>query len=592
LYRQDWAFIALRLLIAAAPFLLAPWMQAPVSQDPEFFQLPLLLAGIATLAAVMVLLVPSLRSNIAGVLVVGDWAFVAALAMALPTAPMPLMMAVTTLTVLGMLRFGFPYGLLALGQAVVVVITLMIVLPGADFSLSLYRDPALVYMGIALVLYVWTFMRAKFGGAATQVLRKQLEQKNRDVDEMRKGQKLVVEMALSLSTQSYDKILDTALDIGRLGLRRGADSPTLSMVLLFRAVDDSLAIVNARGITHIDTDRVTRGKKGLIEQALREAQPLIGGPTSDDPELNEFRSLARTRSTLVVPLRSDYVNYGVLVFTSFDENAFNSDSLELLTAIGTQVTVAMQNASLYSNLLSEKERILRLETNARQSLVRDLHDIPTQTISAVTMRVGIIKLAIDRGRTLDDIKDELNAVEELAQQATAEIRHVLFKLRPLALESQGLSVALNQLVDKTRKTYQVNVVLKVDSAVDQVLPDDAQDALFYLIEEAISNARKYAKAPLVRVDVAVRPDQVVVRVADNGAGFNVEDVKNRYSERGSFGIVNMEERAELIGGRLNLQSQPGKGTVITISVPLNVPRPDSTEHKRFKHMKIGNSSSR
>ncbi|NOG52621.1 MAG: hypothetical protein HND48_26605 [Chloroflexi bacterium] len=193
-------------------------------------------------------------------------------------------------------------------------------------------------------------------------------------------------------------------------------------------------------------------------------------------------------------------------------------------------------------MLLEKERIVRLEQNARQALVRDLHDIPTQTISAVTMRTGILKMLLDRGQ-IDKLKPEIEAVEDMAKQATAEIRHVLFKLRPLALESQGLSVALAQLVEKTRKTFAQNVTLRIDEQVDHVLPMEAQDALFYLVEEAISNARKYAQAQMIKIDVAVKNDQVLVRVADNGVGFDVDAVQDKYVERGSFGMVNMHERA-------------------------------------------------
>jgi signal transduction histidine kinase len=351
-----------------------------------------------------------------------------------------------------------------------------------------------------------------------------------------------------------------------------------------------LQIVNSRGLPHHDQDKLFPGRAGLISEALAEGLPVIGTSGNKDPELSDMVAFTRMKSIMVVPLRAQYINYGVLVFGTSDPNAFNADVVDILQAIGTQVTIALQNASLYMNLLMEKERIVRLEQNARQGLVRDLHDIPTQTISAVTMRTGIVKMLLDRGQ-IEKLKPEVDAVEDLAKQATAEIRHVLFKLRPLALETQGLTSALTQLVDKVRKTFGQNILLKFDAEVDHVLPTEAQDALFYLIEEAVSNARKYAQAQTIRIDIAVKAEDVIVRIADNGVGFDVEKVQAQYVERGSFGMMNMEERTELIGGRLSLQSQPGKGTVVTVTVPLDTSDKEGRLQFTVSQMKLGRAPS-
>jgi two-component system sensor histidine kinase DegS len=206
------------------------------------------------------------------------------------------------------------------------------------------------------------------------------------------------------------------------------------------------------------------------------------------------------------------------------------------------------------------------------------------------MRTGIVKMLLDRGQ-IEKLKPEVDAVEDLAKQATAEIRHVLFKLRPLALETQGLTSALTQLVDKVRKTFGQNILLKFDAEVDHVLPTEAQDALFYLIEEAVSNARKYAQAQTIRIDIAVKAEDVIVRIADNGVGFDVEKVQAQYVERGSFGMMNMEERTELIGGRLSLQSQPGKGTVVTVTVPLDTSDKEGRLQFTVSQMKLGRAPS-
>jgi signal transduction histidine kinase len=258
----------------------------------------------------------------------------------------------------------------------------------------------------------------------------------------------------------------------------------------------------------------------------------------------------------------------VLVYASDAPNAVTADLIDTLLAIGTQATVAMQNAVLYRNLKEEKERIIEMEENARKALVRDLHDIPTQTISAFTMRLRIIQRLVERGMT-EKLKEELDAVEEMAQRATEEIRHVLFKLRPLVLESQGLSAALNALSEKMQKTYKQSVVVRVGSEVEKLLDVQAQSTVFYLIEEAVNNARKYAQANMISVAVGRKGSAVVVRVQDNGVGFDMNAVNTNYEERGSFGMVNMRERAELLDGTLKIESSEGAGTTITVFIPLS-----------------------
>jgi signal transduction histidine kinase len=146
---------------------------------------------------------------------------------------------------------------------------------------------------------------------------------------------------------------------------------------------------------------------------------------------------------------------------------------------------------------------------------------------------------------------------------------VLFKLRPLALESQGLSAALSQLADKTIKTYNQNVVLRLAPDIEAYLDQQKQGTLFYLIEEAVSNARKYAQAETITIRIGRKNGMLIARIEDNGVGFETKAVNSNYSERGSFGMVNMRERAEILGGSITLESVPNQGTVITVFIPIS-----------------------
>ncbi|MCZ7546151.1 MAG: sensor histidine kinase [Anaerolineae bacterium] len=269
------------------------------------------------------------------------------------------------------------------------------------------------------------------------------------------------------------------------------------------------------------------------------------------------------------PLRAGFNNYGVLLFGTPDVNAFDGEAVELLTAVGTQATIALQNASLFGSLLAEKERIVEVEEEARKKLSRDLHDGPTQSVAAIAMRVNFIRRLIERDPT--QVPDELWKVEELARKTTKEIRHLLFTLRPLALESQGLVAALEQLAEKMKDTHEQNVIVQAKPGCEDLLDSHAQGVIFNIVEEAVNNARKHAQAEHIWVRLYTRPPYYVVEIQDDGVGFDVEETVDTYGKRSdqSLGLVNMHERAELVEGELHLESSPGKGTLIRVLIPLD-----------------------
>ncbi len=255
-----------------------------------------------------------------------------------------------------------------------------------------------------------------------------------------------------------------------------------------------------------------------------------------------------------------------MIFGCDQPNAFSDDHLELMTAIGTQATVSLQNAVLYQNLKTEKEKIVEVEEDARKKLSRDLHDGPTQSVAAIAMRVNYIRRLIERQP--QQAIEELWKVEELARRTTKEIRHMLFTLRPLVLETQGLLPALGQLAEKMRDTHDTNVVLQALPDVENYLDTNAQGVLFYVIEEAVNNARKHAESEHIWVRLYHRDQRyVVVEIEDDGKGFDVQAVDANYDQRGSLGMINMRERAELIEGTARVQSAPGRGTKITVVIP-------------------------
>jgi signal transduction histidine kinase len=238
-------------------------------------------------------------------------------------------------------------------------------------------------------------------------------------------------------------------------------------------------------------------------------------------------------------------------------------------AICNQAIVALQNAQLYQSLMDEKERIVDVEEDARKKLARDLHDGPTQSIAAIAMRLNYTRTLLAKNKDIQKTAEELERIEELARRTTKEIRHMLFTLRPLILETQGLQAALEQYISKSAETDSTVIHLQAIPDIDNWLDQNMQGVIFYIMEEAIGNARKHAKAQNIWVRLQRKDGDFVVEVADDGKGFDVEEMQTGYDERGSLGMINMRERAELVGGKVTVASMPGKGTRVSLAVPLD-----------------------
>jgi signal transduction histidine kinase len=367
------------------------------------------------------------------------------------------------------------------------------------------------------------------------------------------------------ATLEHQKVLEAVLAVGAVGLREGSEYGRLvSMALLFRG--GLLYVATSRRLTLRDQSLTTAGTAGYLNQALQTAEPIFAGNCRNDPELSYFASYQEARSILILPLRTGLNNYGLLVYGAQASNAFTSNQTELLSALAAQATLALHNAVLYQNIQQEKERLLVIEEEARRKLARDLHDGPTQKISAVAMRLDAIRPRLEQDPHW--AAAELEKVENTARQTVAEIRTMIFTLRPLVLETQGLAAALEQFQRRMRETHNLDVFLQIQAGVINLLSPTAQGSIFYVIEEAINNARKHAKAEKHLVRFTRQEKYVVVEIQDNGVGFDIEAMRKNYGERGSLGMVNMEERVAIFEGLLNIESAPNKGTRISIFAPI------------------------
>ncbi|MCB8942453.1 MAG: GAF domain-containing sensor histidine kinase [Ardenticatenaceae bacterium] len=379
--------------------------------------------------------------------------------------------------------------------------------------------------------------------------------------------KALQQMASTLrATQSFEQVMEQALDVSGL-LFDESGIPSRSLVgAVFLYEGEKLRAVATRRFMPGDSEKDIEGVQGILGDAFNKAETTMTNTPRQDPELSQFVAFSNCSSVFCIPLRAGFQIFGAMVIGSATAVDFDKTQIELFSSVADLSVIALQNAQLYQNLEREKTRIITADEDARKELARDLHDGPTQTIAAIAMRLNFVRSLLKRDP--DQAAVEIEKAEELAKQTSKEIRGMLFTLRPLVLETQGLSKAIETVMQKLRETDGLNVRL-VGGQYGDMLSEQAQSVVFPIIEEALGNARKYSKASIIDIRMWNEDDLFVARVQDDGVGFDVEDVNKGYSTRGSLGLLNMQERAERIDGSLRLESEPGKGTKVTLVVPLN-----------------------
>ncbi|MBN1812858.1 MAG: histidine kinase, partial [Anaerolineae bacterium] len=192
---------------------------------------------------------------------------------------------------------------------------------------------------------------------------------------------------------------------------------------------------------------------------------------------------------------------------------------------------------------------------------------------AIAMRLNYVRLLLDRDP--ERVRAELFKLENIARHTTKDIRTLLFTLRPLVLDTQGLKAAVEQLVERLfvlevegDRKHELAANLDIEEIGGQ-LGMNAQAVAWSVVEESLNNVRKHAHARNVDVKIGIRDGYLVVEIRDDGKGFDVEAVMDTYDQRSSYGLLGLQERAALVNGRTTIESAPGKGTQITLVVPLS-----------------------
>ncbi|HLE23780.1 MAG TPA: sensor histidine kinase [Anaerolineales bacterium] len=379
----------------------------------------------------------------------------------------------------------------------------------------------------------------------------------------------------------HERVLDQALELASQTLIDPDDRPELLVGTLFLLAGDRARIVSGRGLPAGDWRLDFAIDSGLLGEIIHGGAPVRWRGFGSDTDLSRLTGLRGCRSLLAAPLAHGDETIGVMLFGHPWAGVFGESEAALLGALAEQTMIALHNARRFQDLSGERDRIQELQEEARRRLARDLHDGPTQSLATIAMRASFARRLLRRDVGAAEV--EMGRAEDLARRTTREVRHMLFTLRPLILESQGLVSALRQLADKTGSLTGREVVVEVDDEAVDGLATGRQGMVFFVAEEAVNNARKHAEAEHIWVRMRRQAEALVMEIEDDGVGFNVGAVDASYAQRGSLGMVSMRERTELLGGTLAVDSAEGRGTTVRLTVPLGVDPKGETPSSSERH---------
>lgn len=211
-------------------------------------------------------------------------------------------------------------------------------------------------------------------------------------------------------------------------------------------------------------------------------------------------------------------------------------------------------------------RIIKAQEEERQRVARDIHDGPAQTMSNVVLKAELCERMMDVD--LEKTKDELKQLKSVVRDCLKDIRRIIYNLRPMSLDDLGIIPTLQRYIQSTIDETGLNISFKNKGDFDDI-SNTISLTVFRLIQEALNNIRKHANAENTVINLEIINQEVKIYVYDDGQGFDVSCKKNAETyEFSGFGLMSMKERIDLLNGSFEIDSNPGKGTRINISIPL------------------------
>ncbi|MCY9735664.1 sensor histidine kinase [Paenibacillus alvei] len=254
-------------------------------------------------------------------------------------------------------------------------------------------------------------------------------------------------------------------------------------------------------------------------------------------------------------------------------------SIERAETIGSQMSVALEylsgDLSQVTRILESAKtrqllglKIILAQEEERKRIAREIHDGPAQSLANLVLRTEIVERMLNK-QEFEMVQNEIVDLKSQVRFGLEEIRKVIFNLRPMALDDLGLVPTLRKFIHDYEDKHRIKTAFEVRGQ-ERRLRSAMEAAIYRLVQEAFTNAAKHAHPSFVTCELTYDEEEVRLVVRDNGFGFKVESLEEKSKEHAHFGLLGMQERVELLEGRMEIHSAENRGTRIMIKIPTNV----------------------
>lgn len=327
------------------------------------------------------------------------------------------------------------------------------------------------------------------------------------------------------------------------------------------------------------------------EKLLREKKAYPINPLSDSPEaqaffggvLREGREGDQARTAFLdplpgsryflVPVNPHGTTKGLLYVETEDALPLSDRDVEMLNSFADTVGLSLENARLYQELTARRKmmdhllsRVNTAHEEERARIARELHDSVAQSL---------LKIIYTAGFALDFLKEdprlaveEIEEVQQRAKDCLRELRAIMSNLRPTSLDILGLRETIQRYAEQFEEEYAITTTVDLQGL--ESLSPSVELAVFRILQEELTNVRKHSNAESVRIKTERRGDDLYLVVEDDGIGFDPQALAAEQESGKHLGLVAIRERAELLGGEMTIDSEPGRGTRIVVRIPMMV----------------------
>ena len=306
--------------------------------------------------------------------------------------------------------------------------------------------------------------------------------------------------------------------------------------------------------------------KGAAGEVMTTGRPIVIEDYYAHPVAVPAFTEAGVTSVVAVPIVSGDHSFGTLTLVSLGEAKHFSDrDVAILTGIGRQTGIAIENARLYENLRFYIQKITQAQESERKRIARELHDETIQMLIVISRRLEVLATLAEQ--LPETATPHIESLQKLLGDTLRNTRRFVQDLRPPTLDHLGLVATLEGLTDDLREKDEIEAELGVSGKARRLTPEE-ELVLFRVVQEALSNVRRHSKASRVIVQVKFCPGKVRISIEDNGRGFNAPDRIGDLVSSGRLGLIGMYERARTLDGTLVIRSEVGHGTVVIVDVPV------------------------